>query len=235
MKVIFLHIYYSHLYPEILQRLQQIPFEFRLYVNLVNGYSGHLKDDILNHFPTAIITISPNAGMDCGGNLRNFQHWLQHEQNEDFLIFLHSKGKPFGFEDSKKVQETDELRNLLWSIVSPEKYPLVEKAFEDENVGMVGVHEWHRYPGRDHGDPIPECQRICTLLALNNYETNSFGFIGGTMFFVRSKLFKEAFKNIDIEAIVKELPPSSNGGDIHAWERIFGYIPLSLGYQIKGI
>lgn len=187
MKAIFLHVYYEHLLEEIMDRLKKIPFPFNLYVNLVDGHTGHLN--ILTHFPNAIINISPNQGMDVGGNLRNLKYWLEHGSNEEYIIFLHSKGKPLDLQDKTKVKETDELRNLLWSIVSPEKYPLVEQAFEDENVGMIGTAEWHRYPGLDHGDPIPECEYYCDWLQLNNYQTNSFGFIGGTMFWVRSKIF----------------------------------------------
>jgi len=229
---IFLHVYYEHLWTEIVQRLQAIPFEYNLYVNLVAGRSAHI--DVHEHFPEAVVRISPNQGMDIGGQLRMLDYWLKYGQNEEFITFLHSKGKPLT-ETPEKTKETDELRALLWSIVTPEKYPLVEQAFLDEHVGMVGVKEWHRYPGLDHGDPIPECKKYCDLLFLNNYVTQRFGFCAGTMFFVRSKIFKKIFSSIEITLLVEELPASSNGGDIHALERIFGYIVLSENYKIQGI
>lgn len=235
MKAIFLHIYYAHLWGEIKDRLKKIPFQFNLYINLVEGHSDILVQDIKNNFTNAVICISSNKGMDIGGQLMTLDYWLKEAKNEEFIVFLHSKGKPFDLQDNAKVKETDELRNLLWSIITLEKYPLVEKAFEDESVGMVGVKEWHRYPGLDHGDPIPECEYYCDKLNLNNYKNNSFGFIGGTMFFVRSKIYKDVFSKVNIFSIIEELPEYSNGGNIHALERILGYIVLSEGYKIKGI
>jgi len=229
---IFLHVFYRHLWREIVERLESVPFEYNLYVNLVDGFTSDIN--VHEHFPEAVVRISPNQGMDIGGQLRMFDYWCKYGQDEQLIVFLHSKGKPLT-EKPEKVAETAELRNLLWSIVTPEKYPLVEQSFLDETVGMVGVEEWHRFPGRDHGDPIPECKKYVDLLNLNNYETNSFGFIGGTCFFVRSEIFKKVFESVDILKLVEELPASSNGGNIHALERIFGYIVLSENFKIKGV
>lgn len=229
---LFVHVYYAHLWPEIVEKLKAIPFPYNLYINLVEGHTDHIN--VNEHFQNAIVRVSSNQGMDCGGQLRMLDYWLNHGQNEDCIIFLHSKGKPLT-ETAEKTKETDELRNLLWSIVSPEKYPKAEQAFLDEAVGMVGVKEWHRYPGLDHGDPIPECKYYVDLLKLNNYDTNTFGFCAGTMFFVRSKIFKKVFSSVDIIKLVEELPAASNGGNIHALERVFGYIVLSENYKIQGV
>ena len=68
-----------------------------------------------------------------------------------------------------------------------------------------------------------------------NYQTNQFGFIGGTMFFVRSKIFRDVFSKVDILKLVEELPAASNGGNIHALERVFGYAAISEGFKIKGV
>lgn len=232
MKAVFVHIYYAHLWQEIADRLKAMPFEHNLYINLVEGHTDHL--DWKSHFPNATVRVSPNQGMDPGGQLRMLDFWFKHGKHEEFIVFVHSKGKSLDV-DKIKARETDALRDLMWSIVSPEKYHLVENAFLSEDVGMVGVKEWHLYPGLDHGDPIPECRHYCEELGLKNYDQNSFGFIGGTMFFVRSKIFWNIFQAIDILALVNKLPPASNGGDIHALERIFGYCVLSEQFKIMGI
>ncbi len=233
---IFLHLFYAHLYDEIVERLNAIPFKFNLYVNLVAKHTEHLSYDIQHVFPDAFVLISPNNGMDPGGNLRLLNFWLEFGQEEEFIIFLHSKGKAIGSCTEEKVRETDELRNLLWSIVSPEKAPQIEQIFAEEpNVGMIGVEEWHRFPGRAHGDPIPECKFYTELLHLNNYDTGNFGFCAGTMFWVRSKIFRKVFENVDILKLVDELPPSDTGGRTHALERVFGYCVLSENFLIKGM
>lgn len=233
MKAIFLHIYYKHLWDEISSRLKRIPFEFNLYVNLVEGYSDKL--DILKDFPDAKINISPNQGMDCGGQLRTLNYWLKNGADEEFIIFIHSKGKGEAFGDKAKEKETSNLRGVMMSIISPEKIPLVEQAFMDKEVGMVGVQEWNLSPQTRHGNPIHYCDYYCDILKLNNFKNNSFGFIGGTMFWVRAEIYKKVFADVNILKIVEELEPYSTGGKIHALERIFGYVVLSEGYKIKGV
>lgn len=235
MTAIFLHLFYTHLYDEIKTRLKAIQIPFNLYVNLVAEYSDNLTDTILSDSPGAVINVSTNKGMDPGGQLRTLDYWLKHGKNEEFLVFLHSKGKPQHLPDKAKVKETDELRALLMSIIEPDKIVQIQDLFQDPQVGMVGVKDWHRYPGLDHGDPIKECEHYCELLGLNNYETNRFGFIGGTMFWVRSSIFRKAFENVDIPKLVSELPFRDSGGLIHGLERIFGYIVLSQDYKIVGI
>lgn len=220
MKAIFLHIYYAHLWDEIMNRLKKAPFQFNLYVNLVAGHSDHL--DILKDFPNAKINISPNQGMDPGGQLRTLDYWLKNGCNEEFIFFLHTK-------------KNDSLRDLFMSIIAPEIFPFVEEAFTNKNVGMVGVKEWNLYPGVPYGDPIHFCDYYCDILKLNNFITKSFGFIGGTIFCVRSEIYRKVFANVNILKIVEELEPYSTGGKIHALERIFGYIVLSEGYKIQGV
>ena len=89
---VFVHIFYEHLFDEIVGRLKAMPFQYRLYINLVEGHTDHIN--VHEHFPDAVILVSPNNGMDCGGNLRNLDFWRKHGQNEEFIVFLHSKGKP---------------------------------------------------------------------------------------------------------------------------------------------
>ncbi len=234
-KAVFLHIFYSHLYEEILQALKKTNFDFNLYVNLVEGHSDMLKESLLKEFQEAVVLISPNQGMDCGGQLRILNYWLKQGKNEELLVFIHSKGKPVDYPDKVKVEEVDTLRELLMSIIRPDKSSLIEPAFQDESVGMVGVKEWYLRPPIPHGYPIPECKYYCDMLNLKNYENNSFGFIGGTMFWVRASIYKKVFESLDIIKLVGELPPYSNGGNIHALERIFGYIVLNEGYKITGV
>ena len=231
MTAIFLHIYYPHLSDDIIDKLESIPFEFNLYINLVENKSDHLASTFKALYPNAVINTSPNNGMDCGGQLRTLNYWLQHGKDEEFIIFLHTK-------------KNDALRNEMWSIVL-DREGAAQAAFNDPEVGMVGVQEWNlQYPvtpdcnieqSERYGAPIHCCDYYCALLGLKNFEINKFGFIGGTMFLVRSSIFKKVFENVDIESIVSELPDYDNGGKIHALERIFGYVVLSEGYKIKGV
>jgi lipopolysaccharide biosynthesis protein len=222
MIAIFLHVYYPRTWADINQRLKNFPFPFNLYVNLVENYSDSLTNVISNDFPNAKINISPNMGMDPGGQLRTLNYWLKNGQNEDFFIFIHSKNN-------------DSLRELMMSIITPEKARLAMEKFNDPSVGMVGVKEWNLHPPKMYGDPIHFCDFYCEKLGLNNFETNRFGFIGGTQFWVRSSIYKNIFENYPILDLVNELVPYETGGKTHALERIFGYIVLSANYKIEGI
>ena len=222
MIAIFLHIYYERTWKDIRERLKKFPFPFNLYVNLVEGHSNKLLNVITPEYPDAKIHISPNQGMDPGGQLRTLHFWLKEGQNEEYLIFIHSKNN-------------DSLRELMMSIITPDKARKAIEKFMDPNVGMIGVEEWNLYPPKMYSEPIHFCDYYCNKLGLNNFETNRFGFIGGTQFWVRSKIFKQVFENIDILNLVDELVPYETGGKTHALERIFGYIPLSQGYKIEGV
>jgi len=91
MIAIFLHIFYPRTWNDICGRLKSFPFPFNLYVNLVEGYSDSLVPTISGEFPGAKINVSPNGGMDCGGQLRTLNYWLKEGQNEEFIIFILQK------------------------------------------------------------------------------------------------------------------------------------------------
>ena len=240
-KAIFLHIYYPELCNEMILRLKMTFFEFNLYINLVKGSSEHLKDLLLEEFPNAKININENKGQDIGGQLRNIEYWLEYGEDEEFLIFLHTK-------------KDDSLRNLLMSIIFPTKVSIIENYFNNEKIGMVGVKDWNLYystftlndtpdlsfnyeiaQSLRYSAPIHYCNEYCDRFKLNNFKNNVFGFIGGTMFWVRASIYKKIFTGIDIDEIINELPPSDKGGKIHALERILGYIVYSENYKIQGI
>ncbi len=220
-KAIFVHLYYKHLYDDMVSRLKQVPFGYVLYINLVEGASACCKNILQAEFPKSIINVIPNQGMDPGGQLRMLDYWLKYGNNEEFISFIHTK-------------KNDELRNLFSSIINSRASMAID-AFNDPTVGMVGVKEWNLHPGTLYGKPIHYCDYYCNLLKLNNFETNRFGFIGGTMFWVRSSIYKKVFTNVDIIKLVEELVPYETGGKTHALERIFGYIVLSENYKIAGV
>jgi len=125
MTAIFLHIYYHSLWPSMLDILRRCPFEFNLYVNLVQGHADSLKEEIVKEFPDAIVNISPNQGMDPGGQLRTLNYWLTNGKGEDFIVFLHDK-------------KNDSLRELMSSIITDRAGDAIE-SFKNPEIGMVGV------------------------------------------------------------------------------------------------
>lgn len=226
MKVaIFFHLYYFDLCDEILDAMKNIPFQFNLYVNLVeNCYNiEEAKNKILNSFQNAHIIVSPNQGMDIGGQLRNMNEWLNNNEEDDYIIFIHTK-------------KNLEWRKELLSIITPENLSSIILKYFNPKTGMIGIDKWNlNDKNSKYGAPIDFCDDYCQRFKLNNMINKSFGFIGGTMFWVKANIYKDFFtKNPPLE-IVQELEPYSNGGKIHALERILGYIVLDYGYVIESI
>lgn len=238
---IFLHIYYFNLCDEIIDYLKKLPFQHNLYVNIVEGSRNALniknnnilsdnnltiddvKKKILTYCPAATISIGPNQGMDIGGQLRTMSEWIKKEDKEEFIIFLHTK------------QEINWRKELL-SILSPLKYSAIMQKFSNPKVGMIGVDKWNLNDrNSQYGTPIHFCDTYCERFGMKNMETKKFGFIGGTMFWVRSKIYEEFFKKNPPLEIAQELESYSTGGPIHALERILGYIILDADYTIEGI
>jgi rhamnosyltransferase len=64
---VLLHVYYTDMLDEIFLYLKNLNHPFDLYVNLTTGYEVGSVEKIKGQYPEAIITISPNKGVDVGG------------------------------------------------------------------------------------------------------------------------------------------------------------------------
>jgi lipopolysaccharide biosynthesis protein len=223
---IIFHIYYDDLLNEILNRLKSLKFSFDLIIVSPEGSPfNNSNSNLFSEFNTHFL-ISPNVGKDIGGKLTAFKYILENDLSYDYLILAHDKKSTHtNTEVSKKW------RNDLYNAI-----------FSEENVN-------HIMNGFMHSDKIKLCggrvregltdsraiavhrgnteyiKKISETIFKIKHQENT-AFVGGTMFWVDWNYFKEIFKNIDIDSIIKllEFENVQEPSYSHGMERIFGIL-----------
>lgn len=225
MKAIFLHCYYSDIVDEMLNAIKKVDFDFNLYVNIVNtDEANSIELKIIKTFPLAKVFVSNNIGHDIGGQLVLMNYWLKTPMIEDEIIFLQTKKSP------QHIEGGNEWRRELMRILLPGNH---DKLREYSEVGMIGSARWLITDDKLCFHYLqPELTELCERFGMKNIENKNFGFIGGTMFIVKAKIYKDFFtKNPPLK--IRELMTSTAYS--HAMERLLGFIVLDAGYKIKGI
>jgi len=213
------HLYHHYLWGEISDSIAKIKTEKQLYVNLTNDRpSEQISKEIKNKFPDAKILVSPNQGKDIGGNLRLIGQWLEEGSPGELMILCHSKNK------------NDSWRRELFNAVSSNYAPFL---FDNNpSVGMAGHKNWVYHRGEDVNSRF--YKNYCMKFGLND---TGMDFVAGTMFAVRSSIFRDFFSKHNPVALANEL----ENGDVnepsktHAWERLYGEVVKHYGYIIKPI
>jgi lipopolysaccharide biosynthesis protein len=91
-----LHIFYDDMWEEIKEKLLNITQPYKLYVNLVEGYTDTSIIEKIKEFKNdSIIVINENRGVAIGGFLRLFKLI---DSDTDLLLTLHTK-KSVGLEN----------------------------------------------------------------------------------------------------------------------------------------
>ena len=237
---IFLHLYYTDLWEEFEDMFKALPDPFTLYVNLTEGNADNdlAKKKILKSYPDAYILISVNQGLDIGGRLRLMDLWIKNGGQEEYIVWLHGK---------KSIHSMGEHVGNVWrkqltEIILPEKFNEALNLFENEqDVGMIGSKLYvTSYTYWDHESAFYNLNRVnidnyCSLLNIN-YEKDLV-FISGTMFWIRSSIYKKTFQKVSPLDIANGLEYGYCSGvsKTHALERILGAIVGSHKHKVIGI
>lgn len=213
------HLYHHHLWGEISDSISRIKTDKQVYVNLTNDKPyEQITKDIKARFPHAKILVSPNQGKDIGGNLRLIGQWMEDGSPGNIILLCHTKNK------------NDHWRRELLAPLFTNYIPYLFK--NNSTIGMLGHKSWLYHRNDDINSVIYNdyCKRF-------GFQDTSMHFIAGTMFAVRSDIFKKFFSQFNATALANELEP----GDIyepsktHAWERLYGGIVRHYNYFIKSI
>jgi hypothetical protein len=218
MIVVFCHLYHQNLWDEIQYHINKINKPKKLYFNLVNDQDLlEIKKKIKSVYPFATILESPNQGRDCGGNLRLIGQWLEDGAPGELIIQIHTKTNHFW---------RHELFNPVFANIDYLYY-----LFSDARVGMVGGNDWliSRYHDMNINHYNSYRERFGISLS------SPMSFIGGTVFCIRSSIYKDFFTKHNPIKLASELEFGAMGEPsyTHAMERIFGAIVPHLGYTIK--
>ena len=245
--VVFCHFYYDDLLNEIFDHIDKLPCKVNnLWVSLPcrdpkkPDKKTHIKHQaILERYPDANVRIVRNKGKDIGGKLVCLRDYLRSSKSEvnDWLIFCHDKKSPHMPRKNADLWR----RDLLHSIFAPKN---VHKALccinKDDSIKMWGgrVREGiiNSKAIAVHLGNVPKMYELCKSFGMRNLPFTG-AFIGGTMFWVNDKFFRNAFRRIHIDGIIEKL----ENGDVqepsitHAVERFFGITVTSAGYKIGSV
>jgi lipopolysaccharide biosynthesis protein len=183
--------------------------------------------------PTLMITLKyPQAhimkatrGCDTGAFLLQIDALLRSNKNYDYVFKIHTKSNNLIFNDW--------INQLLEKTAGSSKnVSKVIKLFDkDPNIGMIGGKRWILTRKINFQYFYDICQRC-------NIRTNGH-FVGGTIFWIRFSILKKCFDpsriHIEQEYSLCEYGKPSEPSYTHAWERIFGLLVSTEGYQIKGV
>jgi len=240
---ILVHIYYDNLVGEMINYLSKFPYEFDLYISLASDAYPNLTRQVEDNiaaikaaFPGAHTQVVPNKGKDIGGKLVLLKHIFEEEVSYDYLVFAHDK-QSLHLGDRRSANRWRS--ELLSAVFSPDNVNRILAAFtQNPDIGMCGgrVIDGLMQSVISHNPGnYPLIKKTYESLFGSLPQTGAF--IGGTMFWVRFNLFKEALTSHRIDVILSQLEPGNvrEPSITHALERIFGIIVTAQQYKIGSL
>ena len=224
------HIFFNDLIDEILNNLAKIPYSVDHYFSLVKDHSDNInnRNKILKRFPSATILSVDNAGKDIGGKLKILK-MIKEDSSKTYkyMLFMHDK------KHNNTSLGVAWRKELFSSLCSNRSFHNGFYNMEtNKNINMISSYKWTlkgltkgvHVGGK--GDEVAKnkLRSTCNSLALNLPE--SFGFIGGTMFWCDFEKFGNFWNikriNTAIENVNKEKGNMRELSYTHSLERIFG-------------
>lgn len=235
---LFVHIYYQDSWESfICEQINKIKgSEIIYFFNLCNSLDiPELTASIKKSLPDAYIIATPNKGKDVGGKLALMDLYLLTGVATDFIIFLHDKKSPHSLYG-------DRWREKLFKIIRPEYVKKITAMFGKEpSVGIIGAKEFILNESVIRGNEVEAVNRRKTeqLAAKYNIHTKDFRFIGGTMFWVRSIIYIDFFKQfapLECRKLLEQgnVMDMELGTYTHSWERLFCHIATAR-FKMKGV
>jgi len=238
---VFIHLYYENTALNIYSRLKHIidVFNGNIYF-LINLPLNHPKKDVIirlceNKLPNCTVIQTSNIGKDIGGKLALMHLYLKKDYDSELLLFLHDKKSP-------QTAVGDTWSNQLYEMTSESGIAKTLNLFSSSNVGMVGNQEllFNKKNRSEDEIFVENKNNVLRIADKYNLTSHDYGFVGGTMFWVRESIFKNFFIDNPPLSIRSTLEKGNVLDDFgptltHSWERLFGWIITSAGYCIKGV
>jgi lipopolysaccharide biosynthesis protein len=232
---VHLHLYYTDMWDELslqLQNLQETPYH--LFVTIVENNNELIEKIKKFHLQTTVWVVK-NMGYDIGP----FIDFLNRINLDDYsyILKLHSK-RPSNGTDTKlnHLPVTRYYWKILLSealIGTPQIWQRNINAFEkNSQLGMIASPHLIKKADKSDEFLIPDVKKQLQKITLP--EISNFYFVAGTMFLVRSSLFKVLQHKYKIEDFQTTDGQVKDGTLAHVFERLFGAVICSQGYQIKG-
>ena len=241
---VFIHAFHLDVLPQINTYLENIPFEYDLYVNFSHDTKGALQN---SHNISKIIelyqnlkgdnfyyTISQNKGMDPGGFTVSANHANNLKKRYDYICKIHTKRGKHNtnpFEVAGNQWTKDLLDTLLGT---PTRIQEIVDIFKQKHdVGMISCA---KYMCQDMGSNLANYEKLCKKYKISPKASypQSKSFVAGTMFWVRGDILNFFKKNTcDLNNFERfQGPPPLDGTMAHAFERFFSAIVRQMKYTL---
>jgi lipopolysaccharide biosynthesis protein len=229
---VLIHLFYTDMWDEMCGYLNNLDYDYDLYVNLVDGFYEPEIFDKINKYKVSKIITSPNKGVDVGGFLRLYKIL---DSDYDLILKLHTKkslglsDKPsdyvrvYGF-DSAKIKGTEWFHRLMNGVLgSKEQVRDIVDIMNEDMFVMSGL-DTEKYVGPNIQHLNDLANKLSLIVEYENVNAKNFRFVGGTIFWVKNYILKKYLTDKMIDELLEILPngyqnePSYN----HALERLFG-------------
>ena len=234
------HIYYTNLWPELLDCINNIPYPYDLYITTVES-NRDFAENLRQNLPSAHIEIVPNKGYDVGP----FIHILKQIDLNDYsyVIKLHTK-RDIALSKSKYRTKTisdtsiegPNWRNMLLDPFRTTNRirKIVETMEHSPNIGIVANYRLYR----ERKAKREEKSRVANITqALQNLHLSmppKIKFVAGTMFIARAKVFAPiANSTYTIDSFETPDTQHTDNTLAHTFERVLSYTALAQGYDIR--
>jgi lipopolysaccharide biosynthesis protein len=233
------HLYYEDSLESLkpyLKNVQRYNASFFFNVCSETDYYVDLVQRVREAFPHSIITTSTNVGKDIGGKLVLLDTYFKLQCNTDYLILLHDKVSPHTSTGSA-------WRKRLLAILEDQNIENITSAFlNNNNIGLIATQDliMNEYDEKTLTYHCTSNEKLKLLRKKYNITSNRHEFVGGTMYWVQSKIYSNFFAQyspLKIRATLEKgnVLDHNIGSVTHAWERMFSWIVLNQGYSLKGI
>lgn len=225
---VVVHVFYEHLWARTNEYLSNIETEFDLIITTPIENIDTLSEKVIANHPLATIIAVENEGMDVLPFITavsKLKLWRY-----DAVLKLHTKNNKT---EDREIQGKMLLDGVLGSrrLVNE----IIRTFSENKEVGLIGSETLFR-----SGDLLMYNNREIfreILAALEIKETDSdFGFIAGTVFWVKGCLLRVFDENYTaLKQLLSKSKISKTGADgthAHAFERVFGILPSSQNLKV---
>lgn len=222
------HLFYPDLWESIKNRLAFLPPQMRLYISLVEGFTDHLQNNILETYPLARILIVQNRGRDIAPFM--IQLRMMHEDGVFFALKLHSKKSCAYDKDFGEFWRESLYRDLIPS--TGYVNAIINLFGSDSKLGLLLPEAHYASLLRGWENNTVHLKSLIQLLgiSLDKKMLSKIPFPVGTMFWFRpSALMSLACLNLTHNDFQEEFG-QCDGTLAHAIERVIGLVAESKNF-----
>jgi len=226
---VHVHMYYIDLLDEFFNYLNNIPYNFDVFVSVPkDDFIAKIEDKFnkLKNVKNVCVEKCENVGRDFSPMFVQFGNRIQ---NYDYVCHIHTK------KSVRTGTEQDGWRNhLIYSVLGDEK--IIKNIFyhfeDDEQIGMIYPETYKDIPYWAH-TVLNNSEEINKLSKKFNISIDSkyFDYSAGSVFWAKTKSLKKIF---DLKLKYKDFGTEvgKNDGTLaHAIERILPHVAMSSGYK----